>query len=313
MRKIKLYGAIGRDIIDSEFIEQIPDSGSEDLEIRINSPGGSVFQGWAIYNALIDYKGKKIIHIDGVAASMASVIATAGDEIYMSENALFMIHNPSSTAQGNATELRKEADLLDKIKSIMVDSYHKKTGIAKNKLEKMLDEETWFSAQEAKDSKFINDVKSKVLIQNVAVQGHDRMQIYASFLLPINNHKIISELGMSADASEQDILNKIKSLKNPKPTQEQMDKAKELVKQANFSKKITADLIPFYESLAVKSYQDVKGIFDKTPALRPASLDIIENIESGEDRTKWTLEDYRMKDPKALENKELFKRLLNNK
>jgi ATP-dependent Clp endopeptidase proteolytic subunit ClpP len=313
MRKIKLYGAIGRDITDSEFISQIPENGNEDLEIRINSPGGSVFQGWAIYNALIDYKGKKLIHIDGVAASMASVIAMAGDEIYMSENALYMIHNPSSTAQGNANELRKEADLMDKIKGIMVDSYHKKTGIPKTELEKMLDDETWFSAQEAKESKFINDVKSKVLVQNTAVQGHDRMQIYASFSLPINNHKIISELGMSADASEQDILNKIKTLKSSKPTQEEIDKAKELVKQANLDKKITADFIPFYESLAVKSYQDVKGIFDKIPSLRPVSESIIESAQSKEDRTKWTLEDYRMKDPKALENKELFKRLLNNK
>lgn len=312
MKKIKLYGAIGRDITDSEFISQIPENGNEDLEIRINSPGGGVFQGWAMYNALIDYKGKKIVYIDGVAASMASVVATAGDEIYMSENALFMIHNPSSTTQGNAKDLRKEADLLDKIKNIMVDSYHKKTGLPKSNLEKMLDDETWFSAQEAKDNKFINDVKSKVLIQNIAVQGHDRMQIYASFTMPINNHKIISELGMSADASEQDILNKIKALKSQSPKQEQIDKAKELVKKANLDKKITADFIPFYESLAIKSFEDVKGIFDKIPALRPASESIIENSSSTEDRTKWTLEDYRIKDPKALENKELFKRLLNN-
>ena len=112
MKKLKLYGAIGRDIIDTDFISQIPETGNEELEIRINSPGGSVFHGWGIYNALIAYPGKKIIYIDGIAASMASVISLAGDEIYMSENAVFMIHYPSSSVSGNANELRKEAEIF---------------------------------------------------------------------------------------------------------------------------------------------------------------------------------------------------------
>ena len=100
---------------------------------------------------------------------MASVVALTGNEVYMSENSLFMIHNPSSGAHGSANDLRKQADLLDKVKIIMIDSYHKKTGLAKLDLEKMLDNETWFTAQEAKDNKFINDVKGKVLQQTGSV------------------------------------------------------------------------------------------------------------------------------------------------
>ena len=312
MKKLKLYGAIGRDIIDTDFISQIPETGNEELEIRINSPGGSVFHGWGIYNALIAYPGKKIIYIDGIAASMASVISLAGDEIYMSENAVFMIHYPSSSVSGNANELRKEAEILDKIGSIMLDSYHMKTGLAKEDLAKMLDAETWFSAQEAKDNKFINDIKNIVLSRNESVNSHNPKEIFASFSMPINNHRIISALGLSADVSEIDIINKINSLKKSAPNSENIEKAKELVKKANSDKKITADVMPFYESLAIANYEDVKGIFDKIPKPIPASSFIIEGNGENEDRTKWTLDDYRIKDPKALNDKNLFNRLLNN-
>lgn len=316
MRKIFLYGVIGKDIYDTEFISQIP-QGNEDLEIRINSPGGSVFQGWAIHNALKEYTGKKIIHIDGVAASMASVVALAGDEVHMSENALFMIHNPSSQTQGSASELRKEADLLDKIKTVMVESYHKKTGLEKNKLVEMLDAETWFDANEAKESKFIDTVKSQVLTQSGNVKGHDSFKIYASFVKPYNDKKIISALGLHIGADESDIIKKIEALKGGEPTAELKQKAKELVLNANRVKKITADLIPHYEALAIKDYTEVEALFKLIPEVKPASERINYRADGDdenkqEDRSKWTLDDYRMKDPKALRDANLFKSLLNN-
>lgn len=313
MRKIFLYGVIGKDIHDTEFINQIPTE-NEELEIRINSPGGSVFQGWAIHNALKEYTGKKIIHIDGVAASMASVIALAGDEVHMSENALFMIHNPSSLTQGSASELRKEADLLDKIKTVMVESYHKKTGIEKNKLIEMLDAETWFDANEAKESKFVDTVKGQVLTQSGNVQGHDSFKIYASFVKPYNDKKIISALGLHIGADESEILNSINKLKGAEPTPEQIQKAKDLVKNANQKKKITANLISHYEALAIQNYKEVESLFNLIPEIRPASENIRENMidQDATDRTKWTLEDYRINDPNALTDKTLFKRLLND-
>ncbi|AZA95342.1 head maturation protease, ClpP-related [Chryseobacterium shandongense] len=312
MRKIFLYGVIGKDIPDTEFINQIPE-GNEDLEIRVNSPGGSVFQGWAMHNALLEYKGKKIIHIDGVAASMASVVALAGDEVHMSENALFMIHNPSSQTQGSANDLRKEADLLDKIKNVMVYSYHKKTGIDKNKLIEMLDAETWFDANEAKESKFIDIVKGKVLTQSGTVQGHDSFKIYASFVKPYNDKKIISALGLHIGADEGEILKKIESLKGGEPTEEQRKKAKKLVLSANRGKKITADLIPHYEALAILNYNEVEALFNLIPEVTPASerINYRSDSDQEQDRSKWTLEDYRMKDPEALKNKTLFNKLLN--
>lgn len=313
MRKIFLYGIIGKDITDVEFISQIPD-GNEDLEIKINSPGGSVFQGWAIHNALEQYTGRKIIQIDGIAASMASVVALTGDEIHMSKNALFMIHNPSSQTEGSAKDLRKEADLLDKIKGIMVDSYHKKTGLSKKTLEDMLDAETWFDAGEAKESKFVDSVKGEVLTQSGTVAEHDPMKVYASFKNPYNDKKIISALGLHLGASESEILNSINKLKGAEPTAEQIQKAKDLVKSANQKKKITADLIPHYEALAIQNYKEVESLFNLIPEVRPASENIRENMidQDATDRTKWTLEDYRKNDPNALTDKNLFKRLLND-
>lgn len=315
MKKIFLYGAIGREITDTEFISQIPTEGNNDLEVRINSPGGSVFQGWAIHNALKEYTGKKIIHIDGVAASMASVVALAGDEVHMSENALFMIHNPSSQTQGSASDLRKEADLLDKIKNVMVDSYHKKTGIEKKKLIEMLDAETWFDANEAKNSKFIDTVKGQVLTQSGSVQGHDSFKIYASYIKPFADKKIIGALGLHIGASEQDILNSIQNLKVKEPTAEQIRKAREIVLDANRVKKITANLIPHYEALAIKNYAEVEALFNLIPEVTPASDRINyradgDNEGNTEDRSKWTLDDYRMKDPIALRDKNLFTSLL---
>lgn len=156
----------------------------------------------------------------------------AGDEIYMSENAVFMIHYPSSSVSGNANELRKEAEILDKIGSIMLDSYHKKTGLAKEDLAKMLDAETWF-AQEAKDNKFINDIKNIVLSRNESVNSHNPKEIFASFSMPINNHRIISALGLSADVSEIDIINKINSLKK-RPKFRKYREGKRISKKSKF-------------------------------------------------------------------------------
>src|SRR5690625_2785254 len=97
--------------------------GLDELNIYINSPGGSVFSGLAIYNMLKRNKAKKIVHIDGVAASMASVIALVGDEVYMPSNAFMMIHKPLTIAIGNANDFRKIADDLDTIESGLMQAY----------------------------------------------------------------------------------------------------------------------------------------------------------------------------------------------
>ncbi|WP_433581596.1 head maturation protease, ClpP-related [Paenibacillus amylolyticus] len=120
------------------------------LNLYINSPGGSVFEGVAIGSMLKRHKAHITVYIDALAASIASVIAMAGDVIRMPRNAMMMIHNPWDFVMGNADELRKAADDLDRIGGSMKESYLSKTGgkITPEKLTELLDAETWLSAQE---------------------------------------------------------------------------------------------------------------------------------------------------------------------
>ncbi|MEV7211455.1 head maturation protease, ClpP-related, partial [Streptomyces sp. NPDC093554] len=119
--------------------------------LHVNSPGGSVFEGIAIYNMLKRHKAKVNVYVDALAASIASVIAMAGDTIYMPKNSMLMIHNPWTWTEGNATELRKAADDLDRIGNSSKQTYLQKAGekLTDEKLQEMLDAETWLSADEA--------------------------------------------------------------------------------------------------------------------------------------------------------------------
>ncbi|MBD1373721.1 Clp protease ClpP [Hazenella sp. IB182357] len=141
-----------------------------ELNIYINSPGGSVFQGIAIYNIIKRHKAKVNIHIDGLAASIASVIAMAGDTVHMPENAMMMIHNPWTVAMGNASDLRKIADDLDKTRETLIQSYLSKSGdkLDLGKLEPLLDAETWLTAQECYDYGLCNMVgESKEIVASI--------------------------------------------------------------------------------------------------------------------------------------------------
>lgn len=128
------------------------------INLRINSPGGSVFAARAMEQALRDHKGRVVVHIDGLAASAATFIAMAGDEIIMSKGALFMIHKAWTGLWANADGLRKEADLLDKIDGTLADTYAEKTGKDVAAISEWMAAETWFTAQEALDAGFATSI-----------------------------------------------------------------------------------------------------------------------------------------------------------
>ncbi|EME3551735.1 Clp protease ClpP [Enterococcus faecium] len=121
------------------------------INLHINSPGGSVFEGIAIGNMLRQHKARVVAHVDALAASIASVIVASCDEVIMPENSMLMIHNPWTFSMGNAKELRKQADDLDKIAESSVVTYLAKAGekLTEEKIKQIMDEETWMSAQEA--------------------------------------------------------------------------------------------------------------------------------------------------------------------
>ena len=163
MAEILLYGIVGDswDGLDARTLVPLITDGDDELDIRINSPGGYVMEGLAIYNAIAREanKGRTIrTHIDGLAASMASVIAMAGSSIVMADNALMMIHNPWDCACGDAAELRRRADLLDKIRDQLVGIYSNRTGIGADELVDMLAAETWMDAEQALEKGFVTEL-----------------------------------------------------------------------------------------------------------------------------------------------------------
>lgn len=123
----------------------------EQINLYVNSPGGSVFEGITIHNMLKRHSARVIAHVDALAASIASVIIMAADEIHMPSNSMLMIHNPWTFAIGNSAELRKRADDLDRIGKSSMQSYLDKAGekLGEEELKEMLDAETWLSADEA--------------------------------------------------------------------------------------------------------------------------------------------------------------------
>jgi len=126
--------------------------GGKDVTVNVNSPGGDMFEGLAIYNLLRDYKGTVTVKVLGVAASAASVIVMAGDEIQMARASFLMIHNAWVMAIGNRHDLREFADTLEPFDKAMADIYAARTGTELKKVQKMMDAETWIGGAEAVES-----------------------------------------------------------------------------------------------------------------------------------------------------------------
>lgn len=137
------------------------DSGKGPITVWINSPGGDVWAAAQIYNMLLSYVGKVTVKIDGLAASAASVIAMAGDEVLVSPVSMLMIHNPSTMAMGDKDDLTQAISMLDSVKDSILNAYVKKTGLSKNKLSKLMDDETWMDANKAVELHFADRVMER--------------------------------------------------------------------------------------------------------------------------------------------------------
>ena len=145
------------DITPRKFKDEL-NSGDGDIAVWLNSPGGDVFAASQIYTMLKEYKGKVTVKIDGLAASAASVIAMAGDEIVMSPVAMMMIHNPATVIFGEAADLQSGIKMLSEVKESIVNAYEARTGLPRAKISNMMDAETWFSAQKAVELGFADQI-----------------------------------------------------------------------------------------------------------------------------------------------------------
>lgn len=152
------WGGVSAKSIKAQ-LDKIGDA--EEITVRINSPGGDVFDGFAIYNLLAQHPAKINVKVDGWAASAASVIMMAGDTREVAANALVMIHNPWTMAIGDASNMRKTADLLDQIKDSIITTYKAGTTLEDEEIVALMDAETWFDAQGAIDAGLATAVVGK--------------------------------------------------------------------------------------------------------------------------------------------------------
>ena len=181
-----------------EFLDQAKD---KDINIYINSGGGSVFSGMAIYNMLKRHKGYKTVYIDGLAGSIASVIALAGDKVIIPSNAYFMIHKPWCSSAGNSNELREMANTLDKIEEGIINVYSENLaeGVDIEDIKAMVNDETWLTGIEA--SKYFN-VEVANSVQAVACAS-DYFDKYNKVPSDISNEVKTEEVEPKEEAKEE--------------------------------------------------------------------------------------------------------------
>jgi len=181
-RVLFLSGAIAEESwFDDEVTPQIFRdellSGNGPITVWVNSPGGDCVAAAQIYNMLIDYPHDVTIKIDGIAASAASVIAMAGTKVLMSPVGLMMIHNPLTMVAGDSAEMQKAIEMLDSVKESIINAYEIKTGLSRNKLSRLMDEETWMDARKAMELGFIDGILEPTDMAQVPV--HDSPVMYS--------------------------------------------------------------------------------------------------------------------------------------
>lgn len=157
---IFIYSTIGEwGVSADDFVRELMAITAPTIHVHINSPGGSVFDGFAIYTAMKRHPSEIVVHIDALAASCASLVSMAGDKIIIAEHARVMIHDPWVFAIGNAKELREAADFLESLGKDCVKIYSRRSGLDESKIAEMMEAETWMSAEEALEMGFADEIE----------------------------------------------------------------------------------------------------------------------------------------------------------
>jgi len=209
-------GAYG--ITAQDFISEMKEYKDTPVNLRINCIGGDVFDGMAMYNIIKKREAKTTAYIEGIAASMGSVIALAADEVIMAENSLFMIHNAWGGAMGEAEDMRKTASILEKISGEIANIYERKTRLSLNRIIEMMDKETWLNAQEAYELGFIDLISDSIKVaakydvskfKNITTE-----QIHNKLNINVNNKKMTEELKNWFNNKVDEIVNSVKGADN---------------------------------------------------------------------------------------------------
>ena len=213
---VYIFDEIGMGGVNAQgFIEEIKSFKDSPMNLHINCVGGDVFDGMAIYNIIKKRTAKTTVYIEGIAASMGSVIALAADNVVMAENSLFMIHNAWGGAMGEAKEMKKTAKLLDKISGEIADIYVKKTKLPYDKVKEMMDEETWLNAEEALELGFIDSISDAIKVAakyDVSkFKNITNKEIKNKLSINIKSKKMTDELKAWFNGKVEDIIARVKS------------------------------------------------------------------------------------------------------
>ena len=290
---IQIYGQIGgfswfdKTVTSDQVYKELENFGNDIdvINLYINSPGGSVTEGCAIYSALKRHKAVKNVYIDGQCSSIASVIAMAGDKIAMSPVATMMIHNPITALAGDAEEMRKTANILDIMKETIINAYVTKSHLSREEISNLMDTTTYFTAKQAiekgfateeiifdvKNSEFSNlenfKIKPKQVINsgNTEKKGGESMGAKNMQELEAQNKELVEDIRKEAIAQERKRINDLDAL-----NEQTQGKCKEIIDAAKESGKSRAEIVEnvlakFIENSA-NTEETEKVPEDKNPA-----------------------------------------------
>lgn len=335
--KITLYGEIAdwNDNSGAAFAQRFAEAAKKAsaVELHIHCPGGDVFEGNVIYNTIVASEVPVDVYIDGVAASMASVVMLAGRKIYMAENAFVMIHAPSSWINGNADDLEKAAKLLRSIEDNFVKAYCRRTGKDEAETREWMKGDNWFSAQEALDAGLIDgiveacDTKDIDIEQESVIRQSNEKALLERYRAKINKvptnqnkHQMTKEkkaeliakwklTGVTADSSDEQIENAISAKMQEKDialAEEKKAKIEAMVDEAVAAGKIAEAQKPTYTEIGTTlGAEKLKELFAgmQTPQLPKNS--VMSQIENhGDDnaqRNGWDWDRWQKEDPRGLE------------
>ena len=262
---IQIYGQIGgfswfdEPVSADQVYKELENFGNDidTINLYINSPGGSVTEGCAIYSALKRHKAVKNVYIDGQCSSIASVIAMAGDKIAMSPVATMMIHNPITALAGDAIELRKTAAILDIMKETIINAYVTKSHLSREEISVLMDTTTYFSVDQAiekgfatekiifdiKNSEFSNLENFKIRAKQVTNSGNTEKKGGESMAknvqeLEAQNKELVEDIRKEAIAQERKRINDLDAL-----NEQTQGKCKEIIDAAKESGKSKADIV----------------------------------------------------------------------
>jgi ATP-dependent protease ClpP protease subunit len=298
------------------------------INIRINSVGGSVIDGYSIISAILNCKVPVDIYVDGLAASIAGVIAMCGTKIHMTDYAMLMLHNPHGNDQ----------KVLDMVKDTLLTILTKRMGMSSDTISEMMDKETWLSAKEALKMGIIDEIiktDKKVKI-NKKSSLNEMVEVYNQYILPDTNKKTIKQmilitnkLSLEENASTETIAKSIEDLMNELETEklaskelrEKLDailekeetakttKVEEMVNSFITSGKLKEDEKEAMVKLALTDFETVKNMLEKVGTVTPVTAmdyvaaTIVTNSTRAfdkNDKSTWTIRDYEMKDAKGL-------------